>query len=139
MLHEVCSDGEVIAHHSNHDLLRECKGCVTDSLKDDVVERMVAALEEEGGDKDEKKRDGCDGCDLDVFKSAMLLDFMMVFGMKAKVFTVLHHSDMENQPSEIEGETINAATLFILVAKGTVARLSDRAVDRLSEGGGKAH
>lgn len=112
LLHEVCSDGKVVVHHSNHDLLRECEGSVNDSIDRDVLERLVAALDEEDDDKDLKKRDECEGCGVFMYRTAVLLDFMTVFGTKVQVSTVVHHSDVEDKPFKVWGETVNAATLF---------------------------
>lgn len=81
VLQEVSSHGWATTRHCDHSLLRALKGMAWNDfrLHDDLVQRMVAALDEEGGDGDEKKRDGFHAESED-YRYAVLLDFMGMFG-----------------------------------------------------------
>ena len=83
VLNEVCSPTEVVVHQCDHDLLRGCRGSVLAFLTDDVVAKMIFALDEEGV-LDEKRRRAFHPNTL-LYKSTLLLDFMIVFGTKVSM------------------------------------------------------
>ena len=82
-LNEICSPYEMVVHECDHELLRQCKGPVFNFMTDDVVAKMLFALDEEGVLDEKRRRVFYPGTAQ--YKATLLLDFVIVFGTKVSM------------------------------------------------------